>query len=246
MISHSRYLVLQQEYYLGASSHFQKPYEDFCFVSCVPIASTHCRPFLLTLEVFRWSIWVSLLYVMRADGLTVHRFSQLVCGFKLPLSPLYSPFRLRRIQFKSCASTWRSSLLSLLSFYLLPLMWKLGAILHQPSLWVLNSKGVLLYMVGHGHQKRLRLPLLTFCGGHVKERGVGKRVLHCTSLLFFLKFTLLFLWLNAAENWMAWQSRGGCFPWSRVRMEHIPGESCVNPSIDLVWNLPDLWNTLAD
>lgn len=60
-------------------------------------------------------------------------------------------------------------------------MRKLGAILHQSSPCVLNSKGVVLYMVGHGHQKRLRLPLLTFCGGHVKERGVGKRV------IFFLK-----------------------------------------------------------
>lgn len=186
MISHSRYLVLQQEYYLGASSHFQKPYEDFCFVSCVPIAPTHCRPFLLTLEVFRWSIWVSLLYVMRADGLTVHRFSRLVCGFKLPLSPLYSPFRLRRIQFKSCASTWRSSLLSLLSFYLLPLMWKLGAIFHQSSLWVLNSKGVLLYMVGHGHQKETEAASVDFLWWTCKREGSGQKSasLH-RSVIFF-------------------------------------------------------------
>lgn len=84
--------------------------------------------------------------------------------------------------------------------------------------------------------------------GMQKSSG-RKGALHCASLtyLFFSpRFALPALWLNAAENWTAWQSRGGCFPWSRVWMEHIPGESCVNPSIDLVRNLPDPWNTLAD
>lgn len=98
---------------------------------------------------------------------------------------------------------------------------------------------------------KLRLSL-TFCGGHVKEKGqaiecfTAPLCLFVFRFFFFFKFALPFLWLNAAENWAAWQSRGGCFRRSRVRMEHIPGKSCVNPSIDLVRNPPDLWNTLAD
>lgn len=100
--------------------------------------------------------------------------------------------------------------------------------------------------MAHNVSAKLMQSVLTFCGGHVKEMEWVRECFSAHLSFFFFKFALPFLWLNAAENWTSWQSRGGCFPRSRVRMEHIPGESCVNPSIDLVRNPTDLWNTLAD
>lgn len=139
-------------------------------------------------------------------------------------------------------------LLSLLFFHLLPPTRSVTSLLsHLCASEPIKAKHVVYSLTQRqGHQ---RLSLGTVCVRHVKRRRMGKRVLHYTSLFFFSLFSnqlFLFLWLNAAENWMAWQSRGGCFPRRRVRMEHIPGESCANPSIDLVRNPPDLWNTLAD
>lgn len=48
-----------------------------------------------------------------------------------------------------------------------------------------------------------------------KEAVEGERFtvpLWLHSFFFPPRFALPALWLNAAENWPAWQSRGGCFP----------------------------------
>lgn len=168
---------------------------------------------------------------------------------------------IEKMQFKNC-STWRPSLplcilysfppCCLFTFYPTCKSLALSYITAQSSLcqWTLKyQRGWIWLNIETGTPQHLSSKTaavaVDFLWRAWKREGMGKRVPRCTSLVFF-NFALPFLWLNAAENWTAWQSRGGCFPRSRVRMEHIPGESCVNPSIDLVRNPPDLWNTLAD
>lgn len=141
----------------------------------------------------------------------IHRFSQLILGFKLiyqspassltfkVLKRLYSQFALERIQFKNCGSTWRPSLLLCILFSVPPCCLftfspickslALSYITAQSSLcqWTLKyQRGCIwLDVLEKAEPKKSqqnRLSLLTFCGGHVKEKGW---MLHCTSVFFF-------------------------------------------------------------
>lgn len=131
-----------------------------------------------------------------------------------------------------------------LSHWLPHISVELGAVQMEGLIVILDLTFSLIFSFLSKFISQWRWPPLTSCAGMLKNK-LRHRTLHP---LFFFFFFQIYSSCFVVECWgnLGGLAKQMCFPWRRVWMEHIPGESCVNPSIGLVWNLPDPWNTLAD